>query len=61
MNFSKIDAELNDMLNQRSNNSFDASGISLPVIDNLAVPQMFPAASIRALGSSMRIYDTTEQ
>jgi hypothetical protein len=31
-------------------NSFDASGISLLLIVNLAVPQILPAASIRALG-----------
>jgi hypothetical protein len=33
----------------RHNNSFDRIGISWPFIENLAVPQMFPAALIRAL------------
>jgi hypothetical protein len=34
------------------NNSFNASGMSLIVIVNLAVPQRLPAASIRAFGCS---------
>jgi hypothetical protein len=32
MKFRKPDAELNDTINARSNNSFNASGISLPFI-----------------------------
>jgi hypothetical protein len=35
----------------QSNNSFNASGISLILIENFAVPQMLPAALIRALDS----------
>jgi hypothetical protein len=34
-------------------NSFNASGISLPFIENLAVPQMLPGGLIRAFGVAL--------
>jgi hypothetical protein len=40
---------MNDSNNAAPNNSFNASGISLIFIVNLAVSQLIPAALIRAL------------
>jgi hypothetical protein len=48
--FQTAHAELNDTFEGRSNNSLNASGMSLDVVENLSLPQLLPAALIRALG-----------
>jgi hypothetical protein len=47
----KTNATLSGTTDARSNNSFNASGISLDFIVNMAVPQILPAALIRALNA----------
>jgi hypothetical protein len=50
MKFRKPDAELNDTINARSNNSFNASGMSLLLIENLP----HDAVASRRVNSSVR-------
>jgi hypothetical protein len=52
MKLRKTDAELNDTILGRSNNSFDASGISVPLIANL---NQFADASRRVNSGVMRL------
>jgi hypothetical protein len=51
MQLSAASTKLNDIISARSNNSFNASGISLDVIrENWMLLAILPAALIRALG-----------